>query len=88
MSVKVQSMVWDADIEHNQKFVLLALADQSNDFGKECWPSIAHLAAKCNLTDRAIQKNLKKLEERGQFPAMLATADQPISRFFFQKYWS
>lgn len=65
MSVKVQSMVWDADIEHNQKFVLLALADQANDFGKECWPSIAHLAAKCNLTDRAIQKNLKKLEERG-----------------------
>lgn len=65
MSVKVQSMVWDADIEHNQKYVLIALADQANDFGKECWPSIAYLAAKCNLSDRSVQRSLKKLEEDG-----------------------
>lgn len=65
MSVKVQSMVWDADIEHNQKYVLIALADQANDFGKECWPSIAYLATKCNLSDRSVQRSLKKLEEDG-----------------------
>ena len=33
------------------KFVLLALADNANDDGV-CWPRVATVAAKCNLTER------------------------------------
>jgi hypothetical protein len=85
MSVKVQSMVWDADIEHNQKFVLIALADQANDFGKECWPSIMRLADKCNLSERAVQTNLKRLEEAGIISRNMRTGRSTYFTIYLDK---
>ena len=85
MSVKVQSMVWDADIEHNQKFVLIALADQANDFGKECWPSIMRLADKCNLSERAVQTNLKRLEDAGIISRNMRTGRSTYFTIYLDK---
>jgi hypothetical protein len=57
--------VWDrADISSTQKLVLLALADWANDDGL-CWPSIATIAAKSSLKERAVQMTIRSLEEAG-----------------------
>jgi DNA-binding transcriptional ArsR family regulator len=45
--------------------VLLALADNANDEGTDCWPSIGKLVEKCSMSERAIQGHLAALEESG-----------------------
>lgn len=63
MSLRLMSAVWDLQTEsHTQKLVLLALADNANDEGV-CWPSIATIAKKCNLTKRSVQLQIRKLEK-------------------------
>ena len=65
MSIKIMSMIWDRGPEsQSERFVLLALADYANDDG-ECWPSIDGVARKTCLTDRGIQKIMRRLEETG-----------------------
>jgi len=46
------------------KIVLLALADNANDEGI-CWPSIPTIAGKCDLSDRGVRLQIRKLEEMG-----------------------
>lgn len=56
------SQVWDTESEsHTEKLVLLALADNSNDEGY-CWPSIATIARKCDLSERSVRSQLRLLE--------------------------
>lgn len=63
MSVKLMSTVWDLQTEsHTQKLVLLALADNAND-SSACWPSIKNIAAKCNLSVRAVYNQIDRLAE-------------------------
>lgn len=58
------SIVWDRICEsHTQKLVLLALADNASDQGK-CWPSIATIARKCQLTERCVYLQIDRLVER------------------------
>lgn len=66
MSVHLSSRVWkDQSTTGNERLLLLALADMSNDEGV-CWPSIATLRERINVqTDRAVQKLLAGLEESG-----------------------
>lgn len=55
---------WNCEnIKSTEKFVLLALADWSNDNGL-CWPSINTIAKKCSLTGRTVQNAINKLEEK------------------------
>lgn len=59
------SVVWKiTDLNTTQKMVMLALADNADDDGK-CWPSIAHIAKKCSLKERAVYGALKSLDEAG-----------------------
>ncbi len=51
-------------ISATQKFVLVMLADQANDYG-EAWPSALLLAQECCLTDRAVRDAMDVLEARG-----------------------
>ncbi len=45
--------------------VLLALADYAND-RRECWPSVQHLARRCRLSVRQVQRVLNKLARCGE----------------------
>lgn len=57
--------VWALEMPSStDKLVLLALADNANDEG-ECWPSMTTLSVKTCLSDRAVQKSLKRLQEIG-----------------------
>lgn len=58
------TVVWSTDIPLAEKMVLLSLADNANDQGV-CWPSISTIKRKCSLTDRAVQKCISKLRDRG-----------------------
>ena len=50
----------------NERLVLLALADAcSRDDGTGCWPSIATIARKANISERTVQRVLDRLERTG-----------------------
>ena len=57
MSVRVMSLVW-ANSRHkgSERLLLLAIADEANDFGCNAYPSIARLAMKTKLSERTIQR--------------------------------
>lgn len=63
MSITLMSRVWETALPSTQKMVLLALADNANDQGRSCFPSVKLLSEKCTITPRAIQKNIATLEE-------------------------
>lgn len=65
MSVKLMAKIWDDGPEgQGERFVLLALADYANNAG-ECWPALASVARKCCLTDRGVEKILRRLNNGG-----------------------
>lgn len=64
MSIKLMTIVWDMELPHTEKLVMLALADNANDAGA-CWPSISTLAAKCCMDRATVIRRLHDLENRG-----------------------
>ena len=64
MSIKLMSAVWQhAPVKGGQLLVLLALADHADDNGL-CWPGVPSLAKKSRLTERQVQRILRKLEKQ------------------------
>jgi AraC-like DNA-binding protein len=66
MSVHVSSLVYSrlfggASI----KLVALKLADHANDDGGSIYPSIARVAAECELSERQVQRILRDMVSRG-----------------------
>lgn len=65
MSIKLMSAIWsNGPDKQADRFVLLALADYANDDG-DCWPSVAGVMRKTCMTDRGIQKVIRRLEADG-----------------------
>ncbi|WP_341785685.1 helix-turn-helix domain-containing protein [Pseudomonas nicosulfuronedens] len=65
MSTIIMSACWPLQgMSPAQKTVLISLADQANDDGV-CWPSVASIAMRTCLSERATQGALKWLEEHG-----------------------
>ena len=59
------SVAWKLpDLNMTQKFVLIALCDSANDEGV-CFPSVAALMRKCNLSERGVRKVTAELEQMG-----------------------
>jgi DNA-binding transcriptional ArsR family regulator len=65
MSISLMTDVWKLSIQAPRKMVLLALADNANDEGTDCWPSVGKLVEKCSMSERAVQGHLAALEEDG-----------------------
>ena len=57
--------VWKLTLQAPRKMVLLALADNANDEGTDCWPSVGKLVEKCSMSERAVQGHIAALEEDG-----------------------
>jgi hypothetical protein len=60
MSIKAMNWAWTIRLEPCPKLVLLALADIADDNGR-AWPSVRHLADKCGVSGRTIQRVLRDL---------------------------
>lgn len=65
MSISLMTDVWKLTLQAPRKMVLLALADNANDDGTDCWPSVGKLVEKCSMSERAVQGHLAALEEDG-----------------------
>ncbi len=65
MSISLMTDVWKLKLQAPRKMVLLALADNANDEGTDCWPSVGKLVEKCSMSERAVQGHLSALEEDG-----------------------
>lgn len=65
MSIKIMSQIFESETLHpTQRLIMLALADHANDQG-ECYPSISRLCRRTGLTRRAMQSNIRKLQDGG-----------------------
>ena len=66
MSDRVKQMVWDrAGISRTEKVVLYELAGWAHDNGENIWPAVETIASDCLLSERTVQRVLKRLCERG-----------------------
>ena len=65
MSVRVQTYVWQLELEPGEKLVALAMADHCHDDGSEARPSRATIAKKCGFSERQVIRNIQKLMARG-----------------------
>ena len=65
MSIKIMSQIWENGPDSmTDRFVLLCIADYAND-GGIAWPSIASICKKTTLSDRGVQKSIRRLEASG-----------------------
>ena len=66
MSIKIMQEVMEcAPVDKGTLLVLVVLADSADETSRECWPSVARLAARARLSDRQVQSCLRQLEECG-----------------------
>jgi DNA-binding transcriptional ArsR family regulator len=66
MSVKMSSLVWEACLRPEQKYILLALADTADDNGYCVYRrgeeiTISALAIKTGMSERTIQRQIAEL---------------------------
>jgi helix-turn-helix protein len=67
VAVKVLGWVWDhSRAEGAARLVLLAIADCTNASGNDAWPSMTELCRKTLLSERGVQKAIRRLEEMGE----------------------
>lgn len=65
MSIRLMSLVWDLDLPPGEKLVLLALADQANDEGRQCWPSVSTIGRRSGQGERTVRRAIADLETKG-----------------------
>jgi hypothetical protein len=65
MSVKAMGRVWDLDIPHNKRLVLLAMADHADHEGRNIYPSVDLIAWKTGYSYRQVQRVIDTLIEDG-----------------------
>ena len=66
MSVSTSKAAWNAQCGSiAAKSVLVAMADRADSETGECWPSVAVIATRCEMTERAVYKQISALEKAG-----------------------
>lgn len=61
------SWVWEhSRASGTDLLVLLAIADSANDDGRNAWPSVPTIAGKCRVSERTVQRSLRKLVSLGE----------------------
>lgn len=76
MSVQAMARVWELDLPHSERLVLLALADHADHVGDNIYPSIGLIAWKTGYSSRQVQRIIKSLVDM----EILCVVDQPEGR--------
>lgn len=76
MSVQAMARVWDLDLPHAERLVLLAMADHADHIGDNIYPSIGLIAWKTGYGERQVQRIIKSLVKM----EILCVVEQPIGR--------
>jgi hypothetical protein len=67
MSVKAMTLVWEkSKHKGSDLLVFLAIADHVGDDKGLAWPSIAHLAKKCRMSQSNTQRCVRALIQSGE----------------------
>lgn len=61
MSAKASGRVWDLDLPHNKRLVLLAMADHADHDGRNIYPSTDLIAWKTGYSSRQVQRVIDTL---------------------------
>lgn len=61
MSAKASGRVWDLDLPHNKRLVLLAMADHADHEGRNIYPSTDLIAWKTGYSSRQVQRVIDML---------------------------
>lgn len=64
MSIELMSKVLATTIPTGPKFVLAVLADHADDYGSNCFPSVALICDKTSLTENPVRNHIQWLEKR------------------------
>lgn len=84
MSNRVQTWVWEnSDTTGNDRIVLLVLADEANDDGGSCYPSIDRIAHKARVNRATVFRCLDRLEAAGE---VIVTRPKKYGRGHFNHY--
>lgn len=66
VSIRVMTQVWDRSSQKGSPLLLmLAIADNANDAG-EAWPSVATLAKKVRMSERAVHYLIERVKASGE----------------------
>jgi DNA-binding transcriptional MocR family regulator len=78
VSIKVMTMVFDRYPEGgNERLLALAMADHARDDGTRIWPSVSELARKTKQSRSTVQRQVKRMVERGWLIAVRQTSGRP-----------
>lgn len=65
MSIKIMSAIFEnEELGPTHRLIMLSLADHADDWGR-CYPSISRLCQRTGLKERAVQINIRQLEDAG-----------------------
>lgn len=78
MSAQATGRVWQLDLPHAEKYVLLALADHADHLGDNIYPSIGLVAWKAGYSGRQVQRIIGRLIERSILIPVEARAGRPL----------
>lgn len=65
MSAKASGRVWDLDLPHNKRLVLLAMADHADHEGRNIYPSLDLIAWKTGYSYRQVRRIVEELKQDG-----------------------
>jgi hypothetical protein len=65
MSDKTKGRIWEIDLPHNEKWVLLALADHADHQGRNIYPGHDLIAYKTDLHEKTVVRLVQRLLARG-----------------------
>lgn len=81
MSMKALSHVWESKTGGPaEKLVAAILADHAND-DWECFPSVARIAKRADMSERGVRKCLRRLEESGFISTIQNDAQRGCNRY-------
>jgi len=84
MSIKLMSAIWEnGPLASSDRFVLLALADYANDAG-ECWPSVVSIQRRTQMSDRGVQKIIRRLESDGWLTVLTGNGRKGCNRYLIK----
>ena len=62
MSIAAMNWAWQQRLTPSLKLILMALSDAADDEGI-CWPGVATVAVKCNVSSRTVRRGIQSLIE-------------------------
>ncbi len=78
---------YSLELPSSEKFVLVSLVLHASDAGDNCYPGIDLLAMMTGLSRRQVQRNIKRLVERGAIRRELGGGRNRTNRYYLNLGW-